>query len=820
MKKTGGGKGKLSFILMALFCIIVVFGILFTSYIQRFEQTLKEENRIRLSEVASYIANYMEHLMSEFQTDMEAVAFGASDRKDPEQLIKYLDEMAERLGYEYIGIVGNDGKLRASVFKEPLDVSKEAFFLSAQGGEAYVSDITRQIFYDRAVGGVLFAVPVPGDGEKILAGLVSTAKLGENVQVDSFDKEGYSYIINKNGDLVLHARSMEYNNLFQSLHNMKFTSGYSLNTFEEDIQNQREGMTSYYDFGIEKYAYYRPMGINGWTVVSTVPKGVITKKTSALSRDLVMLCGAAMLFFLILLTYVFAMFLKMEGDRRENLAKSAFLANMSHDMRTPMNAIIGMTDIAGAHAEEPDTVRDCLKKITLSSRHLLGLINDILDMARIESGKVALNSEKISLPQVFESTINIIYPLVRAKEQKFSVRIHRVEHEQVYGDELRLNQIFINILTNAVKFTPKGGKIVVDVEELAERDGDYAWFLFTFTDNGKGMKQEFLEQIFSAFSREQDSKVDKIEGSGLGMAITKRIIDLMRGKIKVQSKEGEGTAICVKLPFLKSDQPMEERQVLFTSVLLVGDSKEQGMEVVEILSKMEVKADWVSDIQEAVRLTAKSEGDGYQAILIDRDIFDHGDMDELNRICGEETVRALAAYDWEDIRAEAVEKGITRFVLKPLFRTVLFGFLNDTAERDREMQLAGRGGIDLSGKAILLAEDNELNLEIIHNVLIENGAHVSCTRNGAECVQAFERSPEGGFDLILLDIQMPLMNGYEASQKIRSMNRRDSDIPIFAMSANAYTEDIEKAGKAGMSGYLTKPINIQVWLKEISRCLQ
>lgn len=820
MKKQDQSRVHFYFILAALLCMLSVFGVAFFSYIHRFDQTLEEENRSRLSEVSGYISNYMEKMLSEQQIELSILASSVSKIDDPRQQEAFLREMTETLGYEYIGIAGSDGMLWSSAFKEPKAVSEEDYYKAAISGEPYISDITRQIFYDRAVGGVIVAVPVPGAKKQMIAAMISTLKLGENIQVESFGKEGYSYIINAKGDLILHARAMEYNNLFQSMQNFEFASGFSLDAMEADIQSQQEGMTKYYNFEIEKYAYYRPMKINGWTVVSTVPTGVITKRTAVLSRDLVVLCGASMLVFLILLTCVYTMFLRMESRKKENQAKSEFLANMSHDMRTPMNAIIGMTAIAGVHVNEPDTVRDCLKKINLSSRHLLGLINDILDMARIENGKIMLCDEKMSLSEVFESTINIIYPLVRAKNQDFSVRLHHITHECLMGDGLRLSQIFINILTNAVKFTPERGRILVDVEELPQQNQKEAVFRITFTDNGIGMKPEFLKNIFSAFEREQDSKVNKIEGSGLGMAITKQIVDLMNGQIKVESREGEGSIFSVVLPFTIWEEELEDVPMLCKSVLLVGDEEEQGTETKSALIKKGVRADWARDGNTAVRLISDVGDDVWQAVLIDRDIFNRGESEDICKVCGDRTVLVLTAYDWDDIRSEAGQIGITHFIRKPLFESVLYASLNTALDGVCDVEFTEPGSFDFSGRHILLAEDNEMNMEIIQNILLETGADITATRNGAECVDTFGRLPEGSFDIILMDIQMPVMNGYDATRKIRSIDRPDSNIPIFAMSANAYAEDMEQARLAGMTGYLTKPINLKLWLKEIRECLE
>lgn len=819
MKKLNKEQSRFLFAIAALLCIVAVFGVLFFNYIRKFDRTLKEENRSRLSEVSSYISNYMEKMMSEQLMELSLAAAFVSSMEETSQQAAYLEDIAEKLGFEYIGIAGQDGRLEAAVFTEPEDVSGEEFFKAASEGKTYISDITRRIFYDKAVGGVMMSVPVPGERGQVLAALVSTAKLGEDVQVDSFDKEGYSYVINRQGDLVIHARSMEYNNLFQSLGNMEFSSGYSLDEMRDDILEQREGMTAYSDFGIEKFAYYRPMKVNGWTVVSTVPQGVITKRTAVLLHNLITLCIASIVVFLLLILVVCTMFLRLESRRRANRAKSVFLANMSHDMRTPMNAIMGMTAIAGTHADEPELVKDCLKKITHSSRHLLGLINDILDMSKIESGKIVLNCEPFCLADITEGMVDMIYPLIRAKHQQFSIRLHQIEHEKFEGDSLRLSQIFINILTNAVKFTPDGGSIVIGIEELETEDDNTANLRFSFADNGIGMKAEFLKNVFSAFVRERDSKVDKIEGSGLGMAITKELVDLMGGSIKVESEEGRGTLFTVTLPLTIYRQDEENRPAACETVLVAGGEKEQGEETVKTLEHMGIRALWASDGAEAAKHILKAGEQNISLILADQDLLARGDVGFVSNVCESGIPMILAAYAWDDFREEAEAAGITGFVQKPLFRSVLLHMLSNKTEKGSRIEFVKPDVFDFKDRCILLAEDNELNLEIIRNILMETGAGVSCAKNGEECVQDFMGSEPGKYDLILMDIQMPEMDGYEASRRIRASERADSGIPIFAMSANAYEEDIAAAQRAGMTGYLTKPIDVGVWLKEIGRVL-
>lgn len=805
-----------------LLCAAAVVCLLFF-YLLRFDRTLTEENRVRLSETSSHIAAYMQKMLDEQTSELRVLASAAALLPDRGKRVEYLGGMAEELELEYAGIADTDGLLYATALREPVNISQEDYFLAARSGREYTTSLVRQIFYDRAVGGILMAVPLPDGSGQAAVAMISAAQLGSDVQVESFGGDGYSYIIDQNGDLVLHARSMEFNNLFQSFENMRFSRGYSLEAMHSDIAAEREGMSAYTDLGVEKYAYYRPLGFHGWTVVSTVPRGVLTARTAALSRDLILICAAVLLVFLGLLTSTGILFLRLESRRRANQAKSTFLANMSHDMRTPMNAILGMSAIAEAHAEEPGTVRSCLRKIDSASRHLLGLINDVLDMSRVESGNMVLRKEPFSLAEAVESAVGMVYPAMREKRQRFSVRLHGVEHEELYGDSLRLVQIFVNILTNARKFTPEEGTISMDLTELPAKRPDAARFRFLFTDSGIGMKPEFLKEIFSSFAREQDSRVDKVEGSGLGMAITKRIVDRMGGGIAVESEEGKGSSFTVTLEFPRAPAAGTQDAPALPAcrILAAGLEPDQGGELLRTLRVLGLRGELAQDGTAAVKRLreAASAGDGFRAVLADRRLFDAGDLPAVRDAAGAEAALLLLDHNWEDIRARALADGVSGFIPKPLFRSTLSRSLREALLPAPEQPPHAPVRPDFTGKRILLAEDNELNLEIVQETLKGTGAEMLCAGNGAECVELFSSQPVGGIDLILMDVQMPVMNGREATRCIRGMDRRDAGLPILAMSANAYAEDMAAAKEAGMTGYLTKPIDVEQWMQEISRQL-
>lgn len=513
--------------------------------------------------------------------------------------------------------------------------------------------------------------------------------------------------------------------------------------------------------------------------------------------------------------------LALNMAEKANQAKSNFLSQMSHDIRTPMNAIVGMTNIASMHLDDPRKVQDCLKKISSSSQHLLGLINDVLDMSKIESGSIALSLESTSLPKVLENVVSIMQPVFKSKNQFFSTRLKHVQHEDFICDTLRLRQIFINILSNASKFTPEYGTIIFDIEELKSDIPGYAMIQFTFTDSGSGIKPEFLPHIFEAFTREKDSRVDKTEGSGLGMAITKNLTELLGGTIHVESQPGQGTTFKVDLPLKLSIHASLPLTCEGLKILVVDNDEIACKYLVETLEELNASASWVDSGEDAVTKISEAcqAEEDFDLVLMD---WKMPDMDGLQTarairesIGKEIPILVSSAYDWSDIEREALQAGINGFLQKPLFKTTLCEEIQRclVGEKPRRRQ---KPLCSLSGKRFLLVEDNALNLEIAVELLQTMGAQVDTARNGHEGTVKFSQSLEGYYDMILMDVQMPVMNGYEAVRHIRALSRSDSaQIPIIAMTADAFAEDVAAARQAGMNGHLSKPFDIDTLTKTI-----
>ena len=514
-----------------------------------------------------------------------------------------------------------------------------------------------------------------------------------------------------------------------------------------------------------------------------------------------------------------------------NRAKSTFLSNMSHDIRTPMNAIIGFTTLAVSNIDDKNRVRDYLGKILASSNHLLSLINDILDMSRIESGKIHLEETEVSLSEVLHDLKTIISGQIHAKQLELYMDAMDVINEDVYCDKTRLNQVLLNLLSNAVKFTPAGGTVSVRLKQCPGTVKGSALYEIRVKDNGIGMSQEFVQKIFSPFERERTSTVSRTQGTGLGMAITKNIVDMMGGTIAVQTEQGKGTEFIVRLPLrIQSGHHRIEKiaELEDLKALVVDDDFNTCDSVTKMLVKVGMRSEWTLSGKEAVLRARQSMelGDAFHAYIIDWRLPDMNGIEVTRQIrsLGDDTpIIILTAYDWSDIEVEARAAGVTAFCAKPLFMsdirdTLMAAIGQNQAEQEKPVLPAA--GSDFRGKCILLVEDNELNREIAVEILNEYGFLVDTAENGAEAVEKVKNSTPGDYDLVLMDVQMPVMNGYEATKQIRALTDPAlAGITILAMTANAFDEDRKKSLECGMNGFLSKPIVIEELLNTLQNNL-
>ena len=514
-----------------------------------------------------------------------------------------------------------------------------------------------------------------------------------------------------------------------------------------------------------------------------------------------------------------------------NRAKTDFLSNMSHDIRTPMNGIIGMTAIAAAHIDDKERVQDSLQKITQASKHLLSLINEVLDMSNIESGKVDLVEEEFNLSDLIDNLLTMTSSQIEEHHHELSVNISGVTREEVTGDSLRIQKVFTNLMGNAVKFTPDGGKIRLSISEKPTSQAKVGCYEFVFEDNGIGMSKDFLDRIFEPFARAEDGRVNRIQGTGLGMPISRNIVRMMGGDIKVESEPGVGSRFTVTM-YLKLQDTADIRYDKFVDLdVLVADDDALSLEsCCSMLNDFGMKADGVSSGTEAVKhiVLHHEQKRDYYACIID---WKMPDMDgiattkAIRRAVGKEVpIIIISAYDWSEIEQEARAAGANAFISKPLFRSRLAKTFNalvgEEENKEQETPIADLESMNLAGHRALLVEDNELNAEIAAEILKMTGLSVEHAADGTEAVDKISGCEDGYYDIIFMDIQMPRMNGYDAARAIRSMNRNYCrQVPIVAMTANAFAEDVQAAKTVGMNEHIAKPLDWKILAKTLNRWL-
>ena len=748
--------------------------------------------------------------------------------------------------FQFLCLLSEEGEVQL-IFGEEVEIADEEPFLdSLKAGEKKIA-VANIPSTDTTL--VLLGVPCAYDMENggksiaMVAG-IDVDYVNNTLFLDNPGVETYSHIIRRNGDFVIKSGTAVLNNYYDRLQNIVLESDeqgadYYMEKVHESIDNKTlSTFIMSTNEGI-KCVYVAPLPYSEWYLITTMSydamDGIIRKLDYNSLR--VFLMAIIMMFTIFIVVFIvyyrITRFQMIEIDKarseaiRANKAKSEFLSNMSHDIRTPMNAIVGMTAIATANIDDRQQLMNCLKKITLSSRHLLGLINDILDMSKIESGKMTLNPDMVSLREAMDSIVTIIQPQIKSKNQVFDVFISNILAENVYCDGVRLNQVLINFLSNAYKFTPEGGEIHVYLsQEESPRGDDFVRVHFRVKDSGMGMTPEFQKKIFESFSREDSTRVHKTEGTGLGMTISKYIVDAMEGTIEVHSEVGKGTEFHVILDLEKATVKEEDMVLPSWNMLLVDDDEQLCRETAEKLEELTIHCDWAVDGRTAIRMMEEHHNrqDAYQIVLLDWRMEGMNGIEtarELRHKFGDEMpILIIFAYDWSDIEEEAREAGISGFISKPLFKSTLYhGLLQYMGSSQEKEEVQKAPSKDFSGVRILLAEDNDINYEIANELLTAIGIEIEWAQNGQICVDMFEKSDKGYYDAILMDIRMPIMSGYEAARKIRSLTRQDAGLPIIAMTADAFSEDVKKCKECGMNDHTSKPIDMDILTRLLAKYL-
>ena len=830
-----------SLILVSILTVFV-FSFLAVYMDRRSVDTISEVGKIYMSGMSEQIALHFATTIDLRLSQVEALVETHDPRSaQTDKLVNDLIYSAQARGFSHLGFYSADGDF-VMLYGDEVEVTDPVPFLeSLNSGEKKVAVGTDSTGSKVVLMGVSASYPME-EGEQctaLVAGL-PVDYISDTLSLNTSDGMVYSYIIRRAGSFVIRSGVAAQDNYFEQMYvTFNELGGTDADMYVTALKNaieRGEDYSAVLQIGKDRqHIHSTKLAYSEWNLVVMMPYGSLNEEISDLSSQWISLALGSSGLILAVLLLVFVKYFRMtkqqmielEQARKEavhaNRAKSEFLSNMSHDIRTPMNAIVGMTAIATANLNDIQQVRNCLRKIALSGKHLLGLINDVLDMSKIESGKLTLNMDQISLREVMDSIVSIVQPQIRSKHQQFDVFIHDISAENVCCDSVRLNQVLLNILGNAVKFTPEGGEIHVAMyEEPSDRGPEFIRIHMRIRDTGIGMTPEYKERIFDSFSREDSARVRKTEGSGLGMAITKYIIDAMGGTIEVESEPGKGTEFHVVLDLEQATIQEVDMVLPDWNMLVVDDDKQLCESTVESLRSIGVKADWSLDAEKALEKVEERHrrGDDYQIILLDWKLPGMDGITaarEIRRLYGDDVpILLISAYDWSEIETEARSAGITGFISKPLFKSTLFYGLRQYMGEAAAPLEKEEAEIDLSGRRVLLAEDNELNWEIASELLSERGLELEWAENGQVCLEMFQAQQPGYYDAVLMDLRMPIMTGYQATEAIRSLEREDAKtIPIIAMTADAFAEDVQKCLDYGMNAHVAKPIDV----REVARQL-
>ena len=815
---------------------IIMFSLLGIYMSRKSEKAVYEIGEIYMSGMNKQMSRHFETVIKlRFDQAGGIVSVVSTDTDDKELLYEELIYRAQVRDFSYLALCSAEGDFQTLYGQAIQPLNPEPFVEALSQGEQRVAVGIDTAGNEVVLFGVDAAYPM-SNGDRS-TGLIAAVPLEYITDFLSLKDEGqlmYYHIIRPDGSFVIQNPNTELWNFFEQLQKQS-DSPVSESSADNPVEKFSVALKKHEEYtdtlevnGEERQIYGISLPYSEWYLVSVMPYSILDDTINSLSSQRMFMTLLSCASVLIILTAIFLRYFSITRSQMNELekarqaaleankAKSEFLANMSHDIRTPMNAIVGMTAIATAHIDDRKQVENCLRKITLSSKHLLGLINDVLDMSKIESGKLTLTTEQISLKEVVEGIVNIMQPQVKTKKQTFDIHVENIFTENVWCDGIRLNQVLLNLLSNATKYTPEGGSIQLSLsEEKSPKGENYVRIHINVRDNGIGMSPEFLKRIYESYSRADGTRIHKTEGAGLGMAITKYIVDAMEGTIEIQSEPDKGSEFLLTFDFEKADA-MEIDMVLPAWNMLVVDDDELLCETaIDALKSIGIRAEWTLSGEKAIELVIEhhKKREDYQIILLDWKLPGMNGIQaarEIRRNLGDEVpILLISAYDWSEFEAEAREAGISGFISKPLFKSTLYHALCQYMDVGTEHEQTWNQNIDLSGRRILLAEDNELNWEVAKELLSDLGVELDWAEDGRICLDKFQKSPEGYYDIILMDIRMPHMTGYEATQAIRGLVHPDAlSIPIIAMSADAFSDDIQHCLQCGMNAHIAKPIDV------------
>ena len=833
-KNIGTTKFLIGSFILLIFFSIAVFSFLGMYMSRASENAIDTLGNVYMSSMGERISKHFETIVNLRLKQAEAVATVVSpDGGEVQAIYDELIFRTEVRDFTSLALCSEEGEFETLYGEEAILVDPEPFLESLRNGERKVAVAMNDSGEQLVLFGVNAEYPM-SNGEKSIAAVMAIPAqyISDELSMEKEDIEMYAHIIRKDGTFVIRDSDVESSDYFSYLHEAYADDTDAVDRYVEELSAAMEegrNYTATLEFGGGRQQVITVvLPHSEWNLVIVLPFGVLNESVERLNDErtvaTLMACGGILL----LLLLIFFRYYRISKQQIRELnearqtaeeatkAKSEFLSNMSHDIRTPMNAIVGMTAIATAHMDDPEQIQNCLKKIALSGKHLLGLINDVLDMSKIESGKMTLTMDRVSLREVLEGIVGIVQPQVKGKHQSFEVHIDNILSEDVYCDSVRLNQVLLNLLSNSVKYTQEDGSIRLALyQEISPKGDDYVRTHIVVEDNGIGMTSEFLSKIFDSYSRADTKRVHKTEGAGLGMAITKYIIDAMKGTIDVESELGKGSQFHVAVDLEKADVQEIDMILPAWKMLVVDDDETLCRTVVDALDSIGIQAEWTMSGEKALNLVIShhEKRDDYQIILLDWKLPGMDGIQlarEIRRNLGEDIpIILISAYDWSEFESEAREAGISGFIGKPLFKSTLFYGLQKYMCGEEKADVQADMNVNMSGHRILVAEDNSLNWEVLHELLSDTGLELDWAENGQICAEKFEQAEPGYYEAILMDVRMPVMTGYEATERIRASIRPDGrTIPIIAMTADAFAEDIQHCLDCGMNAHTAKPVNI------------
>lgn len=839
---------KISFsIMLVIYVAVFVFLTLFMS--SKTKESISEINETYMSEMNLQLRQKFTSIM-----DLRLEQVDGIIKRDPPNAAVYDDDMKNALatsadirGFSYLGLYAGSDRIERLLGDEITIRNVESLETSLKADGSIIAEGTNTAGEKMLVLGKEAAYPM-ANGEQSIALFAAVPMEYLNDALFLYEDESliYTHIIDLDGTFIIRNGDAYRNSYFERVAgeydeiNGKDPE-YLLQEMKDAMANREDYYSMVTSKGIEdKQLYCSPISeYSDWYLVSVMSNNALEQPIVKLDgiRLVIMFASSAILIAGMLI--IFIIFFRLSRQQLDalreakkaadvaNKAKSEFLSSMSHDIRTPMNAIIGMTEIAIKNMHDPTRVEDCLKKVKLSGKHLLGLINDVLDMSKIESGKMVLNVSPMSLREAMDDIVNIIQPQVKAKDQKFDIFIHDIISEEVNCDPVRLNQVLLNLLSNAVKYTQDGGRIDVHLyQEPSELGDGYIRNHFIVEDNGIGMSKEFQKKIFDTFEREDD-KVNNIAGTGLGMSITKHIVEMMEGTIDLESEQGVGSKFHVTVDLEKAFVDESEMKLPAWNVLIVDDNELLCTSAAANLEELGVTAEWTMDGREAIQMIHDhhDKNNDYQFVLVDWKMPNMDGLETIRQIhqsVGNSVpIFLISAYDWNDLDDEIQMSDIEGFISKPLFKSTLYARLSQYTDDHHDVASQHENQeVDFEGKHVLLAEDIDLNWEIANEIFSSIGLILDHAVNGLDCIEQFKQSPVGFYDAILMDVRMPVMNGYDATKVIRSLERADKNLPIIAMTADAFADDARQCMDCGMNAHLPKPLDIQECIRVFQKYIK